>query len=921
MKQRVIKGILSVVLLAFLVSLPSQKMVSAAQEEVERTVVRVAFPQTKGLSETDSDGTRKGVFYDWLIEISKYTQWEYEFVEGDTESLIDMLNKGDIDLMGGMYYMPELEEIYSYPNYSIGYSNSLLLKRAEDDSIQKFDLSTLNGKTIGAYSKAVSTRARLEYFLTYNSLECKMKYYEDPSDMGTALDNGEIDLLMGGDAYITADRIVATRFSGEPYYIIARKDLPEVSDRLNDAITEIYMANPDFADEVYNRYFEDTYDNVISLTGEDQEYIDSAPSIRVAILNRYPLAYTGKEGNRGICKDMFEHVSEQTGLKFEYVYTETYQEMLDLVASGEADIAGSFMDEELAAEDKDMVLTKSYVELDEAVLKNKQVDYPSKNLKLAVPKGRTVPGDIDAAEILYYDTLTDCVDAVEKGEADVTVVLSAFVEDLLYSNYYSQVSIVAGNSDKIAMSVAVPRSKDVQLYSIVNKAINSFPSGEMDSIVSSNLLSSGENRITLKNMIYSNPVAFIVIIGVFLFLVALSVVLYGQFKMKNRVMQIQLEKANESSQAKSEFLSRMSHEIRTPMNAIIGLSQIALHSDNMPEKELQLVKDIQSSSRFLLSLVNDILDMSKIESSKMELTLAPFMPRTLMEETESMMRVQAEKQGIKLKFICELQHEQFIGDAIRVKQVVINLLSNALKFTKKGGEVTVSMKEIESNKTGAKLSLSVKDNGIGIDKKDMERIFRSFEQGIAVGKVGQGTGLGLAISSNLVRLMGGELSVKSEPGEGSEFFFSIWLPVSEEPETETAHGQEKVCDIAGMRILLAEDNDLNAKIVAYMLEAQGVRVERAEDGQIAIDMFKNKPEGYYDLILMDIQMPVKSGLAATQEIRSMERPDAKEIAIIAMTANTFKEDQETAMQSGMNAFLPKPFEVQQLYEIMESFMT
>lgn len=385
--------------------------------------------------------------------------------------------------------------------------------------------------------------------------------------------------------------------------------------------------------------------------------------------------------------------------------------------------------------------------------------------------------------------------------------------------------------------------------------------------------------------------------------------------MKNRLIKVELQKEIESSQAKSEFLSQMSHEIRTPMNAIIGLTQIALRAKDTPPALVGQLKEIQTSSQFLLSLVNDILDITKIENSKMKISPVPFGPRNLMEQAESMIRIQAEKKNIQMVFKCDLQHEYFVGDALRIKQVIINLLSNAVKFTDTNGKIVLSLSEVSQKGEESELLFSVKDNGIGIAKNDLELIFQSFEQVTGVNRLGQGTGLGLTISSNLVKLMGGNLSVASIVGQGSEFFFSLWLPQSESVEAPALEENETP-DLSGIRVLLAEDNSLNAEIVICMLEDEGVIVDHAVDGQVVIDMFKAHPEGYYNIILMDIQMPVKSGLAAAMEIRRLNRPDAQKIPIVAMTANTFKEDKDKAMEAGMNGFIAKPFRVEELYQII-----
>lgn len=893
------------------------------REEEEKQIVKVAFPENEGLSETHEDGTRSGALYDWFIEIAKYTGWKYEFIEGEPQELMEMLAEGEIDIMGGMYDLPSLETKYFYPRYSIGTSGSLLIKRSTDSSIQNFDAGTLNGKTIGVFKNAAAKIKQLEYFLSFSSVSCDLAEYENGDDLGPALDRGEVDLILGGDVDVSDKRVVAAQFGSQPYYIVGWIGAAELNEQLDEAIASIYMANGNFANEVHDKYYSQYYDNTIVLTEEDEEFIRGSAPVKVALMkDGYPLSYTVKGEQKGVCQDTFQKISKLTGLEFEFVYADDYQGMLELVENGKADLVGSFMDVESAAQSHGMVLTKKYVDLDVVILKNKKSSYPSDDLVLALVEGRGVPEEITPGEIRYYHTFEQCISAVDKGEADVTFVPSASMESLFYTNYYTQIAIVATNVDKREISVAVPEPVNVQLFSVLNKAINAISEGEMSNIVSQNLLSVGESKMTMKSMIYSNPLAFILIIGAILVLCMLLIVFYARFKMKNRVMEVQLDRAKESNQAKSEFLSRMSHEIRTPMNAIIGLTQIALGSKDVTPQLNRQLEEIQYSSQFLLSLVNDILDMSKIENSKMQLNQSPFILRSLMEQAESMMRVQAEKKKIDLKFECDLQDECFVGDALRIKQVIINLLSNALKFTGENGKIILHVSETDrDNRNGKrKLLFRVRDNGIGIEKKDLDRIFQSFEQSSDGSKIGQGTGLGLAISSNLVRLMGGELSVISTKGQGAEFFFDIWMSVGHMEKGKEDALNTVRRDIEGMQILLAEDNELNAEIVTFMLEEAGVKVERASDGQVVVDMFRSHPAGYYDLILMDIQMPVKSGLAAAQEIRRISCPDGSAIPIIAMTANTFKEDKEKASEAGMDGFIPKPFEMEQLYEVIESHL-
>ena len=308
--------------------------------------------------------------------------------------------------------------------------------------------------------------------------------------------------------------------------------------------------------------------------------------------------------------------------------------------------------------------------------------------------------------------------------------------------------------------------------------------------------------------------------------------------------------------------------------------------------------------------------MSKIENEKMQILAQPFALGPLLDHMLDIFEMQAETNGNSLLFDTQFEHACFCGDAMRISQVLTNLLSNACKFTSHG-KVTLKVRESAGQEGRSILYFSVQDTGIGINESDLKKIFLSFEQGGNRDQKTPGTGLGLAISRSLVQLMGGELEVRSEVGKGSEFFFSIELPISEEAALqEPEYAVPQKGQLEGLRILLAEDNDINAEIAIQLLERKKIQVDRAENGQIALNLFAEHEEGYYDIILMDINMPVMDGLTAAQRLRKLPRSDAQTVLIIAMTANTFQEDRERAKAAGMNDFLPKPFEVDQLYAVL-----
>ena len=384
-----------------------------------------------------------------------------------------------------------------------------------------------------------------------------------------------------------------------------------------------------------------------------------------------------------------------------------------------------------------------------------------------------------------------------------------------------------------------------------------------------------------------------------------------------RVIQSQLnqQQYDIASKAKSEFLSRMSHEIRTPMNGIIGMTAIALQQDQSQERIVDCLQKIQSSSDYLLGLINDILDMSKIESGKMKLEPVNFNIYEMLDTIQELIMPQAAAKDIDFVQQVELTHGWFMADRIRISQVIINLLGNAVKFTPIKGKVVLMVQETKSSSEEAVINFAVRDTGIGIAKDDQERVFRSFEQasGINPSKQ-QGTGLGLSISSRLIQMMGSSIELDSEPGKGSTFSFSISIKLGENMETEE---QKKEISFDGCRVLVVEDNDINVEIAKCLLEDRNFKVDCVFDGAQAVERIRTTAPGTYDVILMDIMMPVMNGLDATRAIRSMEREDCHTIPIVAMSANAFDDDLKKSVECGMNGHLSKPVDVDKLYQTLD----
>ncbi|BDF04759.1 ATP-binding protein [[Clostridium] hylemonae] len=384
---------------------------------------------------------------------------------------------------------------------------------------------------------------------------------------------------------------------------------------------------------------------------------------------------------------------------------------------------------------------------------------------------------------------------------------------------------------------------------------------------------------------------------------------------------IMKSKADAVSRAKTDFLSRMSHEIRTPMNAISGMTTIAKSVLDDREKTMDCLNKIESANAYLLSLINDILDMSRIESGKMELNYEPVDLVQLMQKLEYLFKAQAEEKHLELIFVNEYSGGRRLNaDSLRLNQVLVNIIGNALKFTGQG-RITVRVEELEASPM-AVLRFSVADTGIGIEPEALSRVFNAFEQADpATAARNGGTGLGLAISSRLVQMMGGTLEADSKVGEGSEFFFTLHLGYAEEEEEETDTQPEMEAhpaDFTGRRILLAEDNELNREIAQSILEMHGFDVTCAPNGREALECFCRSETGTFDAILMDIRMPVMDGLEAARRIRTSGRPDARTVPVIALTANAFDEDTRKSIASGMDGHLSKPLQVEQMLDTLNA---
>ena len=926
-------GLLVFIMLAFNLSVLARTS--------EKRVLRVAFPQVDGMSWTAEDGTHHGMLVDYLNEIAKYTGWEYEYIDTKGPAMLNEFVEGKYELMGGNYYIPALEKYYAYPNYNMGYSRSLLLARSDDRSIHSYDLESMNGKTIGVYENARENIRRLKEFMAINGLYCNIRYYKQEDMVGKIglypyLAKGEIDLLLNNVAHISDSVRVVVAYDSQPYYIVTNPGNKEVLDGLNMALERILDANPNFAAERYAVNFPDRLVN-IQLSDWDLEYVNERKTITVAVPeNWYPLycKETPLKNHTGIMADVLDEIKSFTGLRFSYVYAKNYADAIRLIQQGDADILGFFLGDENDAAQLGLALSASYVSANNIIVRNKACSYPAPGLVGALVENQRLPSGISVEKIRFYPSIKEALFAVNNGEADFIYGLSSRMEQDILRYHFTNLAPVTLVNDQSTISFALPIPVDPDLLTILNKAINNLSESERTVIRNRNLESIGVSEFSLTDFIYANPLQFMFIVMFVLSVLFTALLLAIGARMKATVIQGNLKRAEAANLAKSEFLSRMSHEIRTPMNGIVGMSTIAMQNIDNTDKIKDCLEKVIMSSKHLLALINDVLDMSKIESGKVELRHESFNFRAFLQDFENLYGEQAKSKGISYETVLASDLEvQIIGDSLRLNQVLSNLLSNALKFTPAKGIIKLRVSKTGEDQENVYLRFEVIDTGCGIAEENYDKIFESFEQeNVDVTYKYGGTGLGLSIVKRFTQLMGGGIHVTSVQGSGSTF--TVDLPFGKIKESgkptrfSDIDGRSDLArdcyvidyDFKGKRILLVEDNELNREIAEELIGATGASVESAEDGVQAVKKFKESAEGYYDLILMDVQMPHMDGYEATRCIRALGRSDAQKVPIFAMTANAFAEDVQKSREAGMNAHISKPLNIRAVYKQMNRYL-
>lgn len=915
--------------------------------------VRVGYFSFPGFNDRDADGDLSGYGYEYLREIAKHTGWQYEFVTEMPEinaagqpsgrmiplsydDALYWLERGELDIVGSVHMTRERAAKYAFPNHISGINYAVLSTRDAKDAPIYNDISQLSGLTVGMITGS-SRNAEFAKFCRENQIgNITLKSFDNLSDLLAALhETKSVDAILTSSLRkITNERIITT-FNPSPYYFIASKGNDEILQGLNAALKQIKISAPYYEQNLYEKYYADSGVRTLLLTQEEMDYIRAHPIVRISVSSNFAPLESMKDGiYKGIVADVLRLLEKKTGFQFEYVAAANYAEVLQHLKSGQSDVASIVRNDYKWGDSHNITPTKYFLSAGLSAISNKHVqNFGDPTLTVASLRARDTDDTLVGhyKKINYYDTLEECLYAVRNGDADLFLTNTYTAERIAKSPEYSALNYSTLPKLNDELSLGISNTADPMLLRILNKAIYTLSSSEISQCINENTLYY-KSPTTLKNLLYQYPIQSVS--GILFSLCALTVLSYYLYRnqqnkkynailqQKNADLEMAIRMAEEANLAKSNFLSKMSHEIRTPLNAITGLSALAECHAQKGGKMQDLLRKIRFSSAHLLSLINDILDISKIESKHMRIVNEPFHISELIHSLSSIYESQADAR--KIRFSIEtrnIEEDCLFGDALRLNQILINFLSNALKFTPESGCITLTIEQQKKTADAVWMRFSVTDTGIGISDEKKEKIFEAFEQedSTTTQRYG-GTGLGLSIARALVDLMGGKLHLESQKGKGSTFAFELDFPIAQAsaPATKTQLSDyPRTIDLSGKRILLVEDNELNTEIATELLSMTGVAIETAENGMIALERFAASAPGYYDLILMDVQMPVLNGYDATKRIRALERPDAANICIFAMTANAFVEDVQSATDAGMNGHIAKPIDIRILYTTLQ----
>ena len=909
-------------------------------DEKQPQTIRVgSFEDT--FNYVDKNGVRRGYGYELMQALAGYTGWKFEYVKCDWSNCFDKLENGEIDIMGDISYTDERAQKMLFPDEPMGEEKYILYADLSDTDIGTSDFKSMDGKRVGVLM-GTEPEIMLTEWENKNGIHTKHVNVNSDDDVEKKLANHEIDCFVSLEESIWSEQGISsvTTIGKSGIYFTINKERSDIKTELDYAMRKLDQDSPFFKADLYKKYFTLDYSQV--LTGEEKSWVEEHGNILIGFLSNDPAVFSMEEETGKLTGMLAEYVSYAKGclgnqiLEFNIHEYNDYDEMIQALQEHEIDMIFYAGRNPSFAEEKGYALTNTaWTYSLMAVTDEKNFDEYNV-YTVAVPKEKEalkqhIAFSYPQWKLVDCDSLDDAADMVLNEKADCFLMGAS--QAMIYDNSRNFKSVPLTKTMEACFAV---RGGEGSLLSILNKTLKAMPSDMLTSALA--IYDSTADKVNFSDFVKDNMLAFFLAAGfsAFSIIVIILVLLRKARKAEtvaklaanntqklNNKLEIALEKAEDASLAKTRFLNNMSHDIRTPMNAILGYAQLMeneLKGKDLPETSEHL-KKLQQSGNLLLSIINNVLDMARIESGRMEIDENYGRIEDIRQTLFEIFEDEAKKKNLALHYTINVEHENILTDTTKVKEIFVNILSNAIKYTPAGGSVMVDIDELPCEEPGYMIVRTrVSDTGIGMSQDYLSKIFEAFtrERNTTKSKI-TGSGLGMSIVKKYVDLLGGTIDVESELGKGSTFTVTLKHRIADESYYVKKHAENpESCSeiLEGRNILLAEDNDLNAEIAEAILERAGLKTERVEDGIQCVNRIMQMPVGTYDVILMDIQMPKMDGYKATQEIRNLPDKDKACIPIIAMTANAFEEDKREAIAAGMNEHIAKPVQADKLLSIL-----
>ena len=921
---------------------------AAGEPTHERRTVRVGVLAQDGLCQKDANGNLSGYTIDLWQMANRYMDVKVEYVGygKNWNELLQMLEHGELDILTNAQKSPEREQIFAFTKPT-GVTSGLLNVRADNTKFIAGDYATYNGMRIGTFRKD-RTYELFQKWAQGKGFTYQTTFYDTSTELYAAFLRGEVEAIIANSFRKPENEHTLDMFYTNNIYGIVRKDDTQLLNEFNYAINQMNASEGDWVHMLLYKYVTDTNTVKISFSHREQELIRQYQSGEKKLVvgvwtDRAPLSYVENGKLKGILPDLFDKIMQKAGIPYTIKLPKDKADYEKMCLDGSVDVIMDWRHDNIPlAEERDYALSKKYLDTRIVLLKRNTLKGQPHTFAVENTTRLSNVEDklVDDANVFLTNNVDESVRAVAYGKADATYLY--YYMALYYLNQGSYKNLVYEILDNPGPDVHIAFTAGVshELSGIISKCISQISNEERTQIINKYTTFQPQNMDFVTYIAYNPQMTLLF----FVFILAISLgflLMYMRLHEKKRLLaqeqayavkQEQLaEAAQAANKSKTSFLFNMSHDIRTPMNAIIGFANLAQNAKCSTEQMHSYLSKILVASQHLLSLINDILDMSRIESGKITLEPTPTSWSEMLQELQTIMQEQIEskKQSFTIS-IAPLTHDHVMIDKLRMEQVLVNLVSNASKYTPEHGSIRVELAQYPAAKPNQALyKISVIDNGMGMSEDFVKKIFSPFERAnnSTVSKI-QGTGLGMSITKSIVDLANGTIDVKSKLGEGTEIIVAVTLCLCTDAETAARNAKQldkqqakaEQPDFKGKRLLVVEDNKLNREITVTILEQTGIITEQAEDGSVAVKMVQEAAPGYYDLILMDIQMPIMDGYEATKQIRALPDKRLARLPIIAVSANAFEEDKKASLAAGMDGHIAKPINVPDLFALMQKLI-